>query len=245
MDDLQAGRAIRMSRIRRGWRQVDLAGAAHVSTATISRIEGGHLASFSVSTLRAVCAVLELRLTLDLRGRGGDLDRMLAARHSRLHESVLRTLSRDFPDWSFHPEVSFSIWGERGVIDLVMWHAGARAMLIVELKTELVDVNELLGTMDRRRRLAHAIAEERGWRPAVVSAWIVLAASRTNERRVAGHRAVLRAAYPSGGRAMRAWLKRPIGSIAGLSMWPADVAAARIAPTRRVRRSSHRDAAGA
>ena len=154
MDDLQAGRAIRMSRIRRGWRQVDLAEAAHVSTATISRIEGGHLASFSVSTLRAACAVLELRLTLDLRGRGGDLDRMLSVRHSRLHESVLRSLAGAYPDWALHPEVSFSIWGERGVIDLVMWHAGTRAMLIVEFKTELVDVNELLGTMDRRRRLA-------------------------------------------------------------------------------------------
>ncbi len=144
MDDVQAGRAIRMTRIRRGMRQVDLAVAAKVSASTISRIERGHLTSFSVSTLRAVGAVVDLRLTVELRGRGGDLDRMLSAGHSRLHESVVRALSREFGAWSYHSEVSFSIWGERGVIDLVMWHAAQRALLLVELKTELTDVNELL-----------------------------------------------------------------------------------------------------
>ena len=72
-------------------------------------------------------------------------------------------------------EVSFSIWGERGVIDLLMWHPGRRALLIIELKTEIVDTGELLGTMDRRVRLARKIAEERGWDPLTVSSWIVLA----------------------------------------------------------------------
>ena len=217
-------------------RQVDLAVAAGVSASTISRIERGHLASFSVSTLRAIGAILELRLTVELRGRGGELDRMLSAGHSRLHESVVRALSRDFGAWSFHPELSFSIWGERGVIDLVMWHAAERALLLVELKTELVDVNELLGTVDRRRRLARAIADERGWQPASVSTWIVLAASRTNERRIAAHRTMLDLSSPASGREMRAWLRRPSGSIHGLSLWHTDLAPGRGShPIQRVR----------
>jgi DNA-binding Xre family transcriptional regulator len=226
-----------MTRIRRGWRQVDLAEAAGVSRATVSRVEAGHLATFSLATLRKVCAQLEVSMTVDVRGRGGDLDRMLSLRHSRLHESVLRTLSREYSGWSFNSEVSFNVWGERGVIDLVLWHADARAMLLVELKTELVDVNELLGTMDRRRRLASNIAQDRAWQPATVSTWIVIAASRTNQRRVAEHRTLLTSAYPAGARAMRAWLTRPAGSIAGLSMWSVDTRTGpRIAPARRVRR---------
>ena len=43
------------------------------------------------------------------------------------------------------PEVSFSIYGERGVIDILAWHPGRRALLIIELKTDIVDVNELVG----------------------------------------------------------------------------------------------------
>ena len=33
------------------------------------------------------------------------------------------------------PEVSFSIYGERGVIDMLLWHPARRALLVVELKT--------------------------------------------------------------------------------------------------------------
>ena len=57
----------------------------------------------------------------------------------------------------------FSVYGERGVIDMLIWHPARRALLVVELKTEIVDVNELLGTLDRKRRLAKRIARERGW----------------------------------------------------------------------------------
>jgi len=94
------------------------------------------------------------------------------------------------------PEVSFSIWGERGVVDLLAWHPGRRALLVIELKTELVDVGEMLGTMDRKRRLASTIAAERGWDPATISAWIIIAGGRTNERRVAAFRSTASGRVP-------------------------------------------------
>jgi hypothetical protein len=132
-------------------------------------------------------------------------------------------------------EVSFSIWGERGVIDLLLWHPGRRALLIIELKTEIVDTGELLGTMDRRRRLAREIVEDRGWDPLTVSAWIVVSPSRTNERRIAEQRSVLRSAYPAGAREMRRWLRDPVGSVAALSSWP-ESEGSPSSPIRRVRR---------
>ncbi len=147
---------------------------------------------------------------------------MLSLLHSQLHESVARTIASVHPAWQLTPEVSFSIWGERGVIDLMLWHPGRHALVVVELKTELVDVNELLGTLDRKRRLARQIGRERGWEADTISAWIVVAASRTNERRVAAHKTVLRAAYPIGGRGVASWLKRPTGSMSALSMWWVD-----------------------
>ncbi len=226
-----------MTRIRRGWRQQDLADAADVCRETISLVERGHLGSYPTDLLRRICGALEIRLGWVPRWRGGELDRMLALRHSRLHESVARALARDAVAWTAMPEVSFNIFGERGIIDLVLWHPGRRALLVIELKTELVDANELLGAMDRKRRLAWRVGRDRGWDPATVSAWIVLAGSRTNERRVAEHRTILRAAYPSSGRAIGSWLRDPVGSIAALSMWSAHTATGpAVAPTRRVRR---------
>ena len=61
--------------------------------------------------------------------------------------------------------------------------------------------------MDRRRRLADRIGAERGWRPARVGTWVILADTRTNRRHVARHRRLLRRAFPANGHAMRSWLR--------------------------------------
>lgn len=234
MEDLRFGITIRLARIKRRWRQTDLSVKAGVSKATIWRVERGHLDELSVAVVRRICEQLEIRVELLPRSRGADLDRMVNARHTALHESVARALARDFPDWERAPEVSFSIWGERGVIDLLLWHPTRRALLIIEFKTEIVDTGELIGTMDRRQRLAREIVRERGWDPLTVSAWVVIAPSRSNERRISEFRSVLRSAFPADGRQMRRWLRNPVGSIAALSPWrePQRVPTA---PTRRVR----------
>lgn len=226
---------IRTVRQRKGWRQLDLAEASQVARATISRVERGHFGSLPLDTIRVICAGLDIRLDLQPRWRGGDLDRMMSRRHSTLHESVTRAIAALFPEWEIAPEVSFSIYGERGVIDILMWHPGRRALLVIELKTDIVDVGEMLGTLDKKRRLAWQIAEDKGWMPLTVSAWIVVAGSRTNQRRISEFRAMLRSAYPANGRQMRAWLRDPVRSVAGLSLWETSTAGDAAAPIRRVR----------
>ena len=124
-----------------------------------------------------------------------------------------------FPDWELAPEVSFNVFGERGVVDIVAWHPGRRALLIIELKTDIADVNELVGTFDRKRRLAREIVKERGWRPTTVSGWVIVSGGRTNRARIAAHGAMLRAAFPLDGRSIVGWLADPMGPIAALSMW--------------------------
>lgn len=165
--------------------------------------------------LRRVAGALEVRLELVPRWRGADLDRMIAAGHARMHEQVAQALAA--ARWDVHSEVSFSHFGERGVVDIIAWNSGHRALLIVELKTEIVDVSDLLSTMDRRRRLAHQIVAPLGLEPASVSRWVVVANTRTNRRRLADHRTVLRLAFPRDGRAISGWLRSPVGSIDALS----------------------------
>jgi transcriptional regulator with XRE-family HTH domain len=236
VEDLRFGATVRAARLKRSWRQVDLAKRARVSQTVVSRVERGQIPEMTLAVLRQVAAALEIRLELMPRGRGAELDRLLSARHSALHEAVASALAHDFPEWQMASEVSFSIWGERGVIDLLLWHPGRRALVIIEFKTELVDVGDLLSTMDRRRRLAAEIVARRGWRPRIVSTWVVVASSRTNARRIAAHRTVLRNAFPAGGREIRRWLKDPVAPIAALSVWAAQ-SARPTAPVKRLRRT--------
>ena len=217
--DERLGSTIRLLRRRKGWRQTDLARAAASSKTAVGRMERGLVGSSSVDHVRRVAAALEVRVDLVPRWRGGELDRHLNVRHSAMHEAVARHIGR-LPGWVLIPEASFSIFGERGIVDILAWHAAAEALAIVELKTAIVDVQELIGTMDRRRRLARRIAAERGWQPRSVSVVVLVEDGRTNRRRLIEHRTVLRAAFPSDGRRLAGWLRDPRRAVAILAIWP-------------------------
>ena len=112
---------------------------------------------------------------------------------------------------------------------------------MIELKTEIVDIQELIGTFDRKRRLAREIAAERGLSAKSVSGWLIVAEGPTNPRRVVDHRSVLRAAFPSDGRRIARWVRRPQGEVSVLSFWsgparePNAYAAPRRVPAKRAR----------
>jgi hypothetical protein len=117
------------------------------------------------------------------------------------------------------PEVTFVHFGERGVIDILAWHAASRSLLIIELSTELVDPQALVAVMHRRVRLGPMFARQHSWRPATVSASVIGRDTSTERRRVARHAHLLRTAFPAEGRTMRGWLSHPRGTISGLSFW--------------------------
>ncbi len=220
-----------------------------MSTATISRLERGHLGGFTLETIRAVAKALDIRVDLAPRWRAGDLDRLLNARHSQLHELVAKSF-RALPAWVAEPEVSFAIRGERGVIDILAWHPARQMLLVIELKTDIADINELVGTADRKRRLAVEVAIERGWiarggAPPSVSIWIIVADGHTNRRRVQVHGSMLRAAFPSDGRSIGGWLRDPARPIRALSFWPdlrGQNVSGGLTPVRRVSARSRRAA---
>jgi len=215
MDVVRLGPVIRAVRIRKGWRQLDVARAAGVSQPLISRIERGHVRHMSLAVLLQVAAALEVRVDVVPRWRGGDLDRMLNAGHAALHQWVARLFGGT--PWLLAPETTFAIYGERGVIDILAFHPPTGALLVVELKSELVDIQQLMTAVDRYRRLAPRIARERGWHARSVSVWAAIRDTKTNRRRAAEHAAVLRVAFPHDGRSVRRWLRAPSGTLAALS----------------------------
>ena len=246
MNDLRVGSAIRSVRIRRRLRQIDVGARAGVSDSLISRMERGHLDEMTLGSIRAVGAALEIRIDLTARWRAGDLDRLLNARHSELHELVARHFVEQLPEWVLQPEVSFAVYGERGIIDILAWHPKLRALLVIELKTDIVDVNELVGTVDQKGRHAIGIAIDRGWIGPrdplpLVSVWVIVARGHTNRRRIQAHGAMLRAAFPVDGRVIVPWLRRPDRPVRALSFWPDSSRATvgrGLSPVRRVRRAA-------
>ena len=208
-----------MARIRRGWRQQDLAERSWVSRTTVSRVERGHLGEVLLSAVRAIAGSLDIRVEVIARARAVDLDRVINARHSALAEHLVSWLS-GFPGWIVRPEVSYSRYGERGVIDLLCWHAASGALLVVEIKTELLEFGELLAKLDAKQRLAPQIARGIGWRPASSSTCLLVADSTTNRRRATAHQGLLRSALPDDGRTLVRWLRQPFGIVRALRFIP-------------------------
>jgi transcriptional regulator with XRE-family HTH domain len=218
MDDQRLGAAFRAIRIRRRYRQADVGRRASVSPSVVSLIERGHIEDVSLRALRQVARALEIHLALSARLPHGELDRILNADHADLHEQVARLLDR-LPGWVHAPEVSFAVYGERGIIDILAFHPASGSLLVIELKTELISLEDLLSTMDIRKRHATAIGRVRGWNARSVSAWVVITDADLNRRRVKAHASTLRAALPVDGRRMRSWLRNPQGSVRALSFW--------------------------
>ena len=218
MNQVRLGSVLRAVRLRHRWRQADVAARADVSVSTVSRIERGRLSGMAVGMVLRTAAALDVRVEWNAWWRGGELERMLNAGHAAMHEAVARDLAT--AGWSMAPESTFSIYGERGVIDVLAFHEPTRSLLVVELKTQIVDVQGLIGSMDRYRRLAPIVARERGWVARGVSSWVVIRDTRTNRRRLSDHAAVLRAAFPDDGRRIRSWVARPGTTIRALSFLP-------------------------
>lgn len=218
MDDTRIGNTLRVIRVRKHLRQADVARRAGVSRQLIGRVENGAAGSYPLDTIRSIAGALGARFDGRVLYRGAELDRLVNAAHAELHESFASYLGA-VGGWAWLPEVSFSIYGERGVIDILAWHPATRSLLIIELKTELVDPQELVATMHRRVRLGRAIAEQQGWEPSTVSAWVLVRDTATGRRRLRRHQRLLRGAFPTEGRTMRGWLLRPGEPVSALSFW--------------------------
>ncbi len=218
MDAVRFGLGMRALRRRKGWTQYELAAKAGVSQSAVSRAERGDAWRLTVRTLHRIAEALGARTTMRLAWQGEALDRLLDAAHAGLVDQVMELLAAN--GWHVVPEATFNHYGERGSIDVLAWHPGHGALLIVEVKSVVPDIQALLSGVDRKQRIAVRLAEERGWHVRCVSRLIVLPEDRTARRRIESHAATFDRAYPARTRAVRRWIAQPIGRIAGLAFLP-------------------------
>jgi transcriptional regulator with XRE-family HTH domain len=186
MRDLEVGRLLRMMRIRRGWRLRDVADRARLSPATIGRTELGSITS--VSVVRAHAAVLDMRVEWRVTGRGADVARLLDAEHAAIVETLAATLAT--AGWQAEAESSYSEYGERGRIDLLAFDPSTKRLAVVEVKTELADLQDLFGSLNAKTRLAPGIGRRKGWHSSRAVTVLAVAATATNRSIVGGHPAL-------------------------------------------------------
>lgn len=218
MDAVRVGSSVRALRIRRSWRQEDLAAAAGVSRDEVSRVERGRVGEVSVGSLSRMAVALEADLDVRLRWRGEAMDRLLDRAHAGLVDETVRCLQAD--GWEAAVEVSFSKWGERGSIDVFARHVETATVLVVEVKSVIPDSQATMHALDRKTRLAPGIARDRGWECRRVARLLVVGESSTSRRRVAALGATYRVAFPDSGWLVRRWLRDPARAMSGLLFLP-------------------------
>jgi transcriptional regulator with XRE-family HTH domain len=216
MDHQRIGRSLRALRQRRGLTQAELAEAAGVSQSLVSLIERGHLDTVALRTIQGVFAELDTRLDVQVSWRGGGLDRLLDEAHLALvshRASTLRGLG-----WVVALEATYSVYGERGSIDVFAANARHRAVLVEEVKSVLTAFEELGRKTDEKVRLArNRLCRERfGFEPLAVGRILVLPDTDAARRRVARLAPTLDLLFPARTREVRAWLRNPIGDLSGI-----------------------------
>jgi hypothetical protein len=214
VDGLRFGRQFRGLRVWLDQRQSDVSARAHVSRSLVAAIDRGDLDGVTVGSLVRVAGALGADVDIRMRWRGEQLDRLLDEAHAAVVDATVARLVRH--GWLAEVEVSFSIWGERGSIDILAFHPSSGCLLVVEAKSVVPDSQSTLHGLDRKSRLARDIVRDRPWAIRSVSRLLVVGASATSRRRVARLATTWDVALPARGSTVRRWLAAPTGSIAGL-----------------------------
>jgi transcriptional regulator with XRE-family HTH domain len=216
MEDQRVGEWVRSERRRLGLRQKDLAAMAGVSDSTISRIENGRLTELTVRSIRTVAAAVGIQVAFSGRSlRGAAIERQVDWRHAALVEAVLERLTA--VGWQTVVEYSFNHFGDRGSVDVLAWWPASRALLIIEVKSDLRDIQAALHALDVKRRIVpRLVREDRGWAAESLGVVVVLADLRVERGRVGRHGATFDAALPARTIEVRRWLAAPLGSLRGV-----------------------------
>lgn len=200
------GRGLRALRHRRALRQRDVSALAQIARSVLAGLEAGNLTPHSVGALMRAAEAVGGSIRIDLVVPGGDLRRLLDANHAAIQAEWKQMLERS--GWLVDVERTFNHYGERGSIDLFAWHPATRTLLVIEIKTVIVDIQDLLAGIDRKARIGRSLAAERGWRPAAVVPMLLVAEGSTARRRITEH-ASLFGNLSLRGRAALAWLRQP------------------------------------
>ncbi len=177
-------------------------------------MERGDLGPATYQSIRKVAAAVGVHVALTPRWRGVELAKLLDERHVAIVQQVVARLA-DL-GWEVRPELTFAVGRETGSIDIFAWLPAYRAVLVIEVKSLVPDMQAMLSAIDRKRRLANTLARQLGWQPSLVGTVLVLPDEGQARNAVERYRAILDASFPARTVAVRRWLRQPDGDIRGI-----------------------------
>lgn len=197
-------RGVRDGRVRLRLTQQQVADAVGVSRGYIAAIERLH-ANPTLGIVDRISDALGLEAILILRqpvviGAAGQRDLV----HGRCSSYVERRLQA--AGWQTAREVELIQGRSHGWIDLLAFDALTATLLVIEIKSALVD----LGLAERQLawydRSAGDAARRLGWHPRRIVSWLLVLSSDEVEAVLRHNSDVLRRAFPSRAPEMLAWL---------------------------------------
>jgi len=179
---------VRSTRRLRRWSQRRLALESGRSQSMIARIERAALPNLSLRHAVAVLAALGIEPDLVLTA-----PRMAPPIRDRAHARCVEAVVRRLVRAGFLVATEMQIGGGRwlGYIDVLAMHPTARLLLVIEVKTEILD----LGAIDRQLASyidgAWSAAAGLGWRPRAATGVLLLLATEASEQILRAHRSLL------------------------------------------------------
>lgn len=222
MDALRIGQILRAVRRHLGVTQTTVARRAGTSQSVYSRAGRGELTGMTIGTLDRIAASIGATLVVDVRYQGGLGDRLVDAAHAALVEVVVAVLRGS--GWQVDLEFTFNLFGDRGSVDVLAWHAQHRTLLIVEVKSRFTDLQAMLLSLARKLRVVPGAARtERGWDAVNVARVVVTYGTAENRAVVARHASMFEASLPARATEIRSWLRDPNGPLSGVWLMSQDV----------------------
>jgi len=222
MDALRVGRILRAVRRHVRLTQAAVARRAGTSQSVYSRAERGELTGMTIGTLDRIAASIGATLVVDLRYQGGLGHRLVDAAHAALVDVVVSVLRRS--GWQVVLEFTFNVFGDRGSVDVLGWHAQHRTLLIVEVKSRFTDLQAMLLSLARKLRVVPDVARtERGWDAVNVARVVVAYGTAENRAVVAGHASTFDTSLPARAAEIRSWLRNPSRPLSGIWLMSQDV----------------------
>lgn len=191
-----------------------MAARCGLSRERISDLENGRVYRLRLDEVERIVTAVGMRIRLELSAARGDLVRLGDGAHAALVEPIVALLTAQ--EW----EVALEVPVGSGSIDVLAFHRPSGALLVVEVKAWLTDLQAALRQLARYVRGAPAAARSLGWRPTSTSVVLAVGDTSTQRRVVSRHAAVFAAALPMRTREMRRWMREPAGEARGLMFLP-------------------------
>ncbi len=204
---IQIGADLRAARMERRFSLRALSARCGVSKSHIANLETGRRAA-SPELLDRITLALDAEavfrvrrsVVLGAREAGSSAHASHDLAHARCVDAVRRGLERRGIDTALEQPVN--VPGAHGWVDLLAFERIARRLIVVEVKTQLLDLGGLLRQVHVYARGSIGAARTLGWRPAEVLVVVVLLATRQNNDVVSANRSSLRQEFPVRGRAV-------------------------------------------